>query len=219
MLELPAGRESRTLALTLDACGGGFDENLIRFLVTNRIAATVFVTKTWVDRHPAGAAMLKNNADLFEIENHGARHRAPLIGPDRQVFGVAGVTGPAQLKQEVEAGAAAVQRLTGSRPRWYRGATGEYDPAALEAIAGMGFRIAGFSLNADEGASLPRQSIVSRLKRARDGDIIIAHMNKPSSETAEGLAEGLRFLIDEGFEFVQLGARAVRPLGATSRPK
>lgn len=36
------------------------------------------------------------------------------------------------------------------------------------------------------------------------GDVIIAHMNKPASDSAEGLAVGLAFLLKAGFIFVRL---------------
>lgn len=35
----------RPLALTLDACSGKYDNGLIRFLIRNRIPATIFATK------------------------------------------------------------------------------------------------------------------------------------------------------------------------------
>ena len=38
----------------------------------------------------------------------------------------------------------------------------------------------------------------------RGGDVIIAHMNKPQSETAEGLSTGLLALLRRGLVFVRL---------------
>jgi hypothetical protein len=38
----------------------------------------------------------------------------------------------------------------------------------------------------------------------RDGDVIIAHMNKPASQTAEGLSVGLARLQAAGFRFITL---------------
>ena len=100
----------------------------------------------------------------------------------------------------------------GAAPRWYRGATAKYDEAAIIDIERLGYRIAGFSLNADDGATLSRQAIVARLKAARGGDIIIAHMNKPASDTAEGLAIGLKWMLAEGFRFTKLGDLRIEPV-------
>jgi peptidoglycan/xylan/chitin deacetylase (PgdA/CDA1 family) len=203
--------QARIVSLTLDACGGGFDADLVRYLIANRIPATVFATRKWIARNPAGVALLRAHADLFEIEDHGANHVPAVIGAGRSVYGIPGNPDLAHLQSEVRDGAAAVAALTGSAPRWYRGATAEYDPVALAAIAAMGYKVAGFSINADAGASLPRQAVAARLKEAKPGDIIIAHMNKPRSDTAEGLSEGLSYLLSRGFRFIKLDELGVRP--------
>jgi len=104
-----------------------------------------------------------------------------------------------------------VEAMTGHAPRWYRGATAEYDPQALQVIVAMGYKVAGFSVNADAGATLKREAIVARLNAVRSGDIIVAHMNKPASETADGLSSGLKSLLARGFRFVTLSEMDVRP--------
>lgn len=106
-----------------------------------------------------------------------------------------------------------MKAATGTAPHWYRGATGEYDPEALKAIEAMGYKVAGFSVNADNGATLAKKQIVGRLKKVRSGDIIIAHLNKPDSGTGAGLAVGLQALLDEGFRFVTLRDAQGAPVG------
>ena len=210
-LLLPAGTTGKVVALTLDACGGGFDAGLANFLIEHRVPATIFVTRRWIRRNPDALAVLMAHADLFEIEDHGANHIPSIIGLDRQVYGLAGVADMKQLRREVSGGAEAVRAATGIPPRWYRGATGEYDPEALVAIEKMGYKVAGFSVNADDGATLSQKRIVGRLKKVRSGDIIIAHVNKPASDTGKGMAQGLQLLIDRGFRFVKLNDSEVRP--------
>ena len=211
-LLLPAGVPDKVVALTLDACGGGFDADLANFLIEHHIQATIFATRRWIRRNPDGLALLKAHADLFDLENHGANHLPAVIGVDRSVYGLAGVADLKQLKREVSGGADAVKAATGIAPHWYRGATGEYDPEALKAIEAMGYKVAGFSVNADSGATLGKKQIVGRLKKVRSGDIIIAHLNKPESDTGKGMAEGLKLLLDQGFRFVKLNDAEVRPL-------
>src|SRR6185369_8370 len=94
-------------------------------------------------------------------------------GSDRQVYGLAGAADLKHLRSEVSLGAEAVKLATGTAPRWYRGATGEYDPEALKEIEKMGYKVAGFSINADSGATLSQRQVVARLKKVRSGDIII----------------------------------------------
>ncbi len=74
----------------------------------------------------------------------------------------------------------------------------------MRTIQAMGYRIAGFSLNADAGATLPQAAIVSRLRAVQPGDVVIAHLNKPRGATAEALAAVLPELQARGYRFVTL---------------
>jgi peptidoglycan/xylan/chitin deacetylase (PgdA/CDA1 family) len=210
VLDLPDG--AKVAALTLDACGGAFDADLVDFLVERRIPATIFATRKWLRRNPEALVRLVENAELFDIQNHGANHVPAFIGKDKLVYGIPGELDVAHLKREVSQGASAVEKATGTAPRWYRGATAEYDAESLKVIEQMGYKVAGFSVNADSGASLSKARIVARLKKVKSGDIIIAHVNRPQSDTAEGLAVGLKSLQAQGFRFVKLGEFPIRPL-------
>jgi peptidoglycan/xylan/chitin deacetylase (PgdA/CDA1 family) len=143
VLDLPSAGTDKAVALTLDACGGGFDRELIQLLIDHRVPATIFATRRWLDHNPSGLALVKAHSDLFEIEDHGARHVPAVIGADRRVYGILGHPDIAHLQAEVIGGAEAVGKATGVAPRWYRAATAEYDPEALTAIADMGFKVAG----------------------------------------------------------------------------
>jgi peptidoglycan/xylan/chitin deacetylase (PgdA/CDA1 family) len=196
--------QDKIAALTLDACSGAFDSRMIDFLVGHKIPATLFVTKRWLDKNPAAFAHLKSHPDLFDIEDHGARHVPAVIGKDRSVFGISGSPDIEHLQKEVTGGADAIEKISGTKPKWYRGATAMYDASAINVIKKMGYRIAGFSVNADHGATLSKPGIIARLKAVKPGDIIIAHMNKPKSASAAGLSEGLSWLTAKGFRFVKL---------------
>jgi peptidoglycan/xylan/chitin deacetylase (PgdA/CDA1 family) len=195
---------AKQVALTLDACSGAFDEDLIAFLIRNRLPATLFVTKKWLLKNPRGVGILKANLDLFEIEDHGENHIPAVIGVGRKVYGIHGQPDLVHLQREVLAGARAIEEAVGIAPHWYRGATAEYDLQASKEIGRLGFGIAGFSVNVDSGATVKRQQIVDRLKHVQNGDVLIAHMNKPKSDTAEGLSTGLIELLRKGFVFVRL---------------
>ncbi len=198
------------VALTLDACSGGFDRTLIDYLIAQRIPATVFATRKWLRRNRAGISLLLLHPELFQIENHGMDHRPAVIGKDRQVYGITGHRNTAGLIREVLGGAAEITQHLGVAPRWYRGATAVYDADAIKFIQGMGYGIAGFSVNADQGATLSSAAIEGRLARVVNGDIIIAHMNRPDSDTAQGLQRGLDALARRGFHWVKLGNASVR---------
>ena len=195
---------STRVALTLDACSGAFDADLVTFLIRNRIPATLFVTKRWLLKNQTGMALIKANLDLFDIEDHGENHIPAVIGAGRSVYGIPGEPDVLHLRREVLEGAKAIEAATGVPPHWYRGATAVYDQQASDAIRSLGFKIAGFSINADAGATLSQAQMIDRLKRVKAGDVIIAHMNKPAGSTAEGLSVGLLDVLRRGLVFVRL---------------
>jgi peptidoglycan/xylan/chitin deacetylase (PgdA/CDA1 family) len=79
-------------------------------------------------------------------------------------------------------------------------------------IRQLGYRIAGFSLNADFGASIPAAKVAERLATAKDGDVIIGHINQPKRSSGEGIVTGILALKQRGFRFVRLSE--VDELGA-----
>jgi peptidoglycan/xylan/chitin deacetylase (PgdA/CDA1 family) len=153
---------------------------------------------------------LAAHPQLFAVENHGDSHLAPVIGPGRTVYGVTGAADGAALRREIEGGARAVVAAGLPPPAWYRGATARYDRAALQEIRALGYRIAGFSVNGDVGATLSRRAVAERIGNAGPGDIILLHVNKPDSQSAEGLRDALPGMLARGLRFVTLRGREVQ---------
>ena len=85
-LDVSSPAHAQDVALTLDACGGAYDEELIATLLRLRVPATLFVTKRWLDRHPAAVRELHAHPELFELENHGSQHVPAVIG--RRLYGM-----------------------------------------------------------------------------------------------------------------------------------
>jgi peptidoglycan/xylan/chitin deacetylase (PgdA/CDA1 family) len=208
-LAVAGAAQQPVTAITLDACGGAFDAQLINLLVAQRVSATIFVTKKWLDRNAAGTATLLAHPELFDLQDHGTAHIPAVIG--RRVYGIAGEPDMAHVRSEVSGAAQAITQLTGRPPHYYRGATAVYDKDAMHAIEGMGYAIAGFSVNADAGATLPQASIIARLRSVKHGDVIIAHMNKPAGATFEGFSVALPELLARGFRFVKLSDAQLVP--------
>ena len=199
----PSPSGARRVALTLDACPGGFDSRSASHLADNGIAATIFLTSAWIARNPSGLAFLLSHRDLFAFENHGARHIPAVLGT-RSIYGLRAAGDLEAVRAEVDVGASDIRRTTGPQPRWYRGATALYSPAAIGLIQTMGFAIAGFSLNADMGASLPAAGVAARMAAAKDGDVIIGHLTQPNRPSGLGIIAGVTELRRQGAEFVHL---------------
>jgi peptidoglycan/xylan/chitin deacetylase (PgdA/CDA1 family) len=191
--------------LTLDACddrSDGFDAGLIEFLIRENIPATVFLTKRWIDKNPAGFAILVDS-DLFRIENHGTDHR-PASVSGRSVYRIRGTGSLDELSAEIGGGADAIEALTGRRPKWFRSGAAYYDNGAANFIRSLGYRIAGFAISIDQGASLAADGVYRNAMKARPGDVLLAHMNRPEKETFEGLAPALLELRSRGAKFALL---------------
>ena len=195
------------VALTLDACGGAYDQRLIQLLVQHHVPATLFVTKRWLDHNAAAVQALLQHRDLFEFENHGAQHVPAVVaasGPSQRLYGMKVQPDEEALRAEIASGAEAVRAATGRAPRYFRGAGAAYDAQGQAMVQALGYRIAGFSVNADAGATYPASVVASRLKGVKAGDVVIAHMNHPAGGTAEGFARALPELLQRGVVFVKL---------------
>lgn len=199
----PSGKtHAPRIALTFDACSGKTDTRIVRTLIDNAIPATIFVTARWLKHNDAALAILKARPDLFEIENHGAMHVPPVDRP-ASIYGIAAAGSPQAVAKEVEDGAVAL-RERGFAPHWYRGATAKYTLTSIAGIRTLGFRIAGYSVNGDDGSLLGAKGVEKRYLSARDGDVIISHINQPSHAAGDGVVRGILALKAKGYSFVKL---------------
>jgi peptidoglycan/xylan/chitin deacetylase (PgdA/CDA1 family) len=199
----PSALANGRVALTLDACGGKTDNRILDALVENQIPATIFVTGLWLKHNEEALAIMLAHPDLFELEDHGAHHKPAVDVPDT-IYGVKAAGSPQAVTDEVENGALDMVVAGISEPHWFRGATAKYDASAMTLISGLGYRIAGFSLNADGGSLLGAATTERRVAGAKDGDVIIAHINQPTHSAGEGLVKGLLALKEKGVTFVRL---------------
>ncbi|MGV8985371.1 MAG: polysaccharide deacetylase family protein [Cypionkella sp.] len=203
-LHLPASPLGQTrVALTFDACDGAVDHRILDALVQGNIPATIFVTGRWLARNADAFAQMRARPDLFEIEDHGARH-LPAVDYPTRVFGLRTAGSPEAVRQEVAGGAQAIAAAGGPPSHWFRGATAEYDASAMAEINGLGLEIAGYSLSGDGGATFSRAVTARRIGAAKDGAVILSHINQPTRAAGAGVVEGIAALKARGVVFVRL---------------
>ena len=197
--------DEKIVALTLDLCGSktdDLDERIVEFLETNHIKATFFVNSRWIEKFPLKFERLYKNP-LFEIENHGLSHRpASLNGAE--IYGIKGTADADELYDEISKNADLIEKITGTRPKFFRSGTAYYDEFAISQIYDMGFAPVGFSVLGDAGATLSKENVVKAFNSAKAGDIIIAHANHPEKSSGEGVVMGLEELLENGFKFIRL---------------
>ena len=199
--------DEKIVALTLDACGGkkgnGYDRELIEFLREQKIPATLFLTSIWIDANRELASELAKDP-LFEIENHGYRHKPASVNGAR-VYGRRGTQSPADLYDEIEVNSVKIQSLAGHRPIFYRPGTAYFDDVAVKIVYDLGYIPMNFSVVSGDAAGFPAWKIEQRLNsKVRKGSVIIAHMNHPGKRLCPAMKKSLMKLKTEGYRFVKL---------------
>ena len=134
------------------------------------------------------------------VKLFGQHHPHQHVRPDHAA------KGQKHIRPVAQGGRDAIRAATGRNPQWYRGATGRYDAGGMSAVRGLGEAVAGYSIRADDGASLPAAAVARRIEGAKDGDVIIAHANKPDHSSGAGVVTGMLALKARGYVFVKLGA-------------
>ncbi|WP_028745963.1 polysaccharide deacetylase family protein [Rhizobium mesoamericanum] len=191
------------VALTFDACMGQADDRILSVLIHERIPATIFVTARWLKHNPQALQVFLQNPDLFELENHGQNH-VPAVDKPVSVYGIAAAGSPEAVRQEVQGGADAMVAAGIAPPHWFRGSTAKYNRSSIVQIREMGYRIAGYSVNGDGGSLLGASVTEKRIASAKDGDVVISHINQPTHAAGEGVAKAIIDLKAKGVEFVRL---------------
>ncbi|WP_261302885.1 polysaccharide deacetylase family protein [Paenibacillus andongensis] len=200
--------KEQVIALTFDACGGkegsGYDEKLIDYLIKENIPATLFINARWITANKDIFAKLAANP-LFEIENHGTEHR-PLSVNGKLAYGITGTKSVNDVIHEVKDNADQIEKLTGRRPVFFRSGTAYYDDIAAGIVHDLGFQLAGYNVLGDAGATYNTEQVYNALLKARSGSIVLAHMNHPEKDTAEGIMKAIPELKKEGYRFVHLAS-------------
>lgn len=190
--------------LTFDACSdsSGYDERLISTLRKHRIPATLFVNQRWATTHrPEFESLVAD--PLFEIGNHGTNHR-PLSVSGRSAYGIAGTKNVAEVYDEIAGMHTWMATNYGLQPKFFRPGTAHADNVATQVSRAMGEWIVMFSVNGDSGATASANQVYQQFLRLRPGGILLAHFNRPGSETAAGVERALPALTARGLRFRRL---------------
>jgi len=187
-------RHEPRLALTFDACAtksrSGYDERLIQVLIERHIPATLFLGGKWMAEHPEATRYL-GSRDQFELANHSFLHPRMVGLPEEQV------------RQELWRTQVILYSLTGRQALLFRAPYVEIDDNVARVAARMGLTTVQCDLasgDPDPAVTVDRM-VRSVSQRARNGSIIVMHMNGRGWHTAEALPAIIDELNRRGFEF------------------
>jgi len=202
-------RSQKRVALTFDACAtkiaSGYDEEVLRVLIATQTPATLFLGGKWMLEHAEQTRRLAAN-ELFELGNHSFLHPHMTRIPDDQVH------------QELEWTQIVMYSLTGRQALLYRPPYGEHDERISRIAAAVGLITVQFDLaSGDPDPGMTKERLVRSVTTgARNGSIIVMHMNGRGWKTAEALPDIISELRRKGFSIVTVGQMMRGGRGADS---
>lgn len=198
--------DDKEIALTFDACGGPYgneiDHDLIEFLRAEKIPATLFINEQWLLDNEEEFMQLEEDP-LFQLENHGTDH-VPLSVEGGEAWGIAATSSPQEVYDEIMSQHETVRALTGRDMTLFRSGTAYYDEVAVELAQDLGYEVVNFSVLGDAGATYSGTQVKEALLTATSGSIVLLHMNQPTSGTFEGVKQAVPLLQEQGYSFVLL---------------
>lgn len=192
------------IALTFDACDGGFNEELVSYLISENIPATFFVSGKWIDKHIEKFKELAKNP-LFEIENHGLRHRICALGKERK-YNLKNTKTLSDMVDEIELNNRKIEAITGRRPIFYRPAGAYMDDLCMKVALKLSMEIAGYDTLTGDSFNMTSAKEMSEriLKNAKHGMVVLMHLNHPERNEVEALKIAIPQLRKKGFTFCHL---------------
>ncbi|MFN8493700.1 MAG: polysaccharide deacetylase family protein [Caldilineaceae bacterium] len=184
------------IALTFDACQTlyqtpGFDPKIIAELTQTHTPATLFLGGLWMKSHPAQTHALAT-AGLFELGDHSWDH------PDFMRIS------PLRMASEITQTQAIMRHLTGHATTLFRFPYGHYTPQAVALVESEGLTpIQWDVVSGDPDPRVTAQRMINAvITQARNGSIIVMHINGRGWHTAEALPNIITALRARGFQFV-----------------
>lgn len=200
--------DKKIIALTFDACGGSqgkqFDKDLLDYLKKNNVAATLFVTTSWIGYNKKAFSDLAADK-FFELENHGLNHK-PASVSGASAWNIRGTRNAGECFEEVEMSAREFEKLTGRRPMFYRSGTAFYDDVAVNIIKETDQTPMNFStVTADCDKNLSVEKVDKFFwKNLGPGSVVIMHFNHPGGKTLKVIQSAIPKLKEMGYSFVKL---------------
>lgn len=197
--------EDKVVALGVNACdlmGKGQDARLIKFLVAEKIPATLFICGEWIDKNTAALKKLAANP-LFEIANQGVSRKACSV-TGKAANGVPGTSNVEELFSEIEQNARKIETITGILPQYYYAGSGYYDEVAVRIVRALGYEALGSSRRASRGPSLEKKQVLDALANPVAGAIAILGGVSLQSSFVDSVMDAVRKLRSKGYKFVKV---------------
>lgn len=190
-------RKIAKVALTFDACPtipqGQLEVRVLEILKKTKTPASLFISGRWAKKQKSLVKQLGKNP-LFEIANHSYSHPHFLEKTDEEV------------KWELEETQKILKSITGKIPKLYRPPFGEFNENTVKIAKEVGLITVEYDLpSGDPDPTFTKEVLAdSVVKKARNGSIVVMHMNTRGIYTGEALEEIITGLRKRGFTLVKV---------------
>ncbi len=178
------------VALTFDAAwGSDKTRSILDILDTYQVQATFFLVGFWIDANEELTQEIASRGHL--IGNHSKDHpRFSSIGA-------------AEMQEQVEAVNTQIERLTGTRPKYFRPPFGDYNNTLIGTLDDVGMTGVQWDVDSLDWKGIGAAQITERiLSRVHKGSIILCHNN--SDHIAEALPTIIMGVRNKGLSFVRI---------------
>jgi peptidoglycan/xylan/chitin deacetylase (PgdA/CDA1 family) len=188
-------RTQKRIALTFDACATSrpsrYDERITQILVKTQTPATLFLGGKWMQDHRAATRYLASLPQI-ELANHTYLHpHLPQLDDE-------------QIRNELATTQLIMDSLTGRAATYFRPPYGEYDERVVRIATELGLTTIQYDLaSGDPDTAATKERLIEYVVGcAKNGSIIVMHINRRGWHTAEALPEIIRGLLRRGFTLV-----------------
>ncbi len=190
-------RHEKIIALTFDACPssthGGFDKQIVQTLIDSNVSATFFLSGRWVFKHPNDARWLASDS-LFELGNHSYSH------PHMTKLSRENIVDELSKTQKI------IFQTTGITPALFRPPYVEMNTSLIDIADSLKLHVVMYDLaSGDPDTNITAQAMIRYVvSSAKNGSIIVMHVNGRGWHTAEALPSVIAGLKKRGFRFVKV---------------
>jgi peptidoglycan/xylan/chitin deacetylase (PgdA/CDA1 family) len=176
-----------------------YDPNIISYLETKKIPATIFVTGLFAETYPKEITQWSNDGLL--IENHTYDHSA-FNSP---CFGLKILKTDQEKKDEITKTQNIIFNLTGKTPTLFRYPGLCFKTSDNKLVTNLGLTINNGNLNSGDPFNKNPNSIIKTVaSKAKDSSVILMHLGGPNAPSSyKALEKLIPILKKKGFNFAQ----------------
>lgn len=187
-------REQKKVALTFDACPAHdmkVDWAVVNALIETKTPATLFLSGKWMEKFPEATKELAKVPE-FELAIHSYSH------PHMTRLSKEDVAEQLTKTQNI------LKDLTGLSATHFRPPYGEYNDLMVETARELDIETVEYDLpSGDPSPGFKKEKLIANVvKNAKNGSIVVMHMNGRGWHTAEALPDIIEALKDEGMKLV-----------------